>query len=144
MDSFSKAESIIRDLKDELELRQGATGFDTVRQTKDADGWPMLILSKSANEAAGQPVIGIHLKGDSAVSTDIFGNAIAALAPHTMKFAYEDTEVTDADLLHIMVLAARKHFKVALCQVAAVTEANTVAATPSVIIDDLLFRGKLG
>lgn len=153
MDSFAKAESIIRDLKDEFTLRtKGSATIDTVRQTRDAAGWPMLILSNGGVETAGSDVIAIRLKADSAVSTDIFGNAMAALAPHTMDVAYEldatgKPEPTNADLAMVMIVASRKSFKTALKALAdgtAVTPANVAAATADITVDGLLFPGKLG
>lgn len=153
MDSFSKADSIIRDLKDEFALRlAGSATIDTVREDKDASGWPMLFLSNGGNEAAGQPVIALRLVADDAVSKDIFGNSIKALAPHTMEVAYElnaasKPEPGNADLMVVLTVVARKHFKTALKQLAdgtAVTPANVVAASASITVDDLLFRGKLG
>lgn len=153
MDSFSKADSIIRDLKDEFALRlAGSATIDTVREAKDASGWPMLILSNGGVETAGSDVIALRLVADDAVSKDIFGNSIKALAPHTMEVAYEldaagKPEPTNADLMLVLTVVARKHFKTALKQIAdgtAVTPANVVAASAVITVDDLLFRGKLG
>jgi hypothetical protein len=90
--STAKAEALMRDLKDKLELRianAGSGRVDSIREAKDAQGWPMLILSDNANEAAGQPVIGLRLKGVSAVSKDVFGNDIIAAAPHALEIAWE-------------------------------------------------------
>lgn len=153
MDSFAKAEAIIRDLKDELALRlAGSSTIDTVRLTKDADGWPCLILSDGGTETAGANVIGIRVKADDAVSKDIFGNSIKALAPHTMDIAYEldangKPEPGNADVAVAMIAAVRKGMKVALKEIAdgtAVTPAAIEAAAATIVVDDLLFKGKLG
>ena len=92
--STSKAEAMARDLSDKLALRiagSAAGRVDTLRKAKDTNGWPVMFLSKTGNEAAGQPVIAIRISGADAVSKDIFGNAITAAAPHIAEIAYELT-----------------------------------------------------
>lgn len=91
MQSTAKAVALSRDLADKLAKRfpSGSAGLDTVRQAFDANGWPMIFLSHGANEAAGQPVVLVRIKGVDMVSKDIFGNATSAYAPHTLEFAYE-------------------------------------------------------
>lgn len=90
MKSTAKAEALLRDVADKLKVRfAGSATIDTVRATKDSAGWPMLICSDGGAEGAGAAVIAIRIKADDAVSTDVFGNALVAFAPHTLEFAYE-------------------------------------------------------
>lgn len=103
--STAKAEAMARDLKERLELRlEGSARIDTVREAKDANGWPMLFLSDAGNEAAGQPVIGLRIKAVDAVSKDVFGNNLVAFAPHELEFAYElDTTEAEPDRKDIAI-----------------------------------------
>jgi hypothetical protein len=97
--STSKAEAMTRDLAEKLALRiaGSASGrVDTLRQIKDANGWPVMILSDGGTETAGNPVIAIRIKGADAVSKDIFGNDIIAAAPHIAELAYE-LDATEAE-----------------------------------------------
>jgi len=88
--STAKAEAVVRDLKERLELRlEGSARIDTVREAKDANGWPMLFLSDGGTETAGNPVIGLRVKAADAVSKDVFGNDLTAFAPHELELAYE-------------------------------------------------------
>lgn len=92
MISQAKAVALSRDLADKLSKRfAGSATIDTVRQAFDVSGWPMIFLSDGANEAQGQPVVLIRIKGVDAVSKDIFGNATTAYAPHTLELNYELT-----------------------------------------------------
>ena len=57
--STAQADAKLRDLAERLQRKiEGSASIDTVRELRDADGWPMLILSDAANEAAGEPVNG--------------------------------------------------------------------------------------
>ena len=75
--STAKAESLLRDLKDRLELRGHA-----VVESKDAQGWPKLTLN--TDEAS------IRMEAVDAVSKDVFGNDNVAFAPHFIDFASRD------------------------------------------------------
>jgi hypothetical protein len=137
--STAKAEALIRDLKDKLELRIKGTPagrVDSIREAKDAQGWPLLILSDNSNEAAGQPVIGLRLKGVDAVSKDVFGNSIIAAAPHILEIAWEldgsNKPIPNAlDITKIAYEAIKLGTKVQIKQIAngtAVSEASMNAA----------------
>lgn len=152
MNSPAKAQAIMRDLADRLSKRLAAnSGINTARQANDANGWPMLILSAAGNEAEGQPVVALRIKGIPMVSVDVFGNPLTAYAPHTMEIAYELSATSNkalptlADVTTITYEAFKAGTQILLEQIAngtAVTEASMNAATPSVQLDDLYWPNK--
>ena len=151
MKSTAKAEATLRDVADKLKVRfAGSATIDTVAQAKDSNGWPMVICSKGGNVAAGQPVIALRMKAADAVSTDVFGNALVAFAPHALEVAYELTATdnaipTDADILKAEFEAIKTGVKIQLKELAngtAVTAANMDAATPSAEIEELYWPTK--
>lgn len=153
MKSTAKAESIMRDLKNELELRvKGSATIDTVRLAHDAEGWPMLILSDAGVETAGAAVIALRMKAVDAVSKDIFGNSLVAFAPHKMEMAWEldandKPTPADADVAMVTIVVAKKSICMQVKEIAngtAVDAAAMAAAAPIVQVDDLTFPTKLG
>ena len=150
--STSKAEAMSRDLADKLALRiagAGAGRVDTLRQAKDSDGWPVLFLSKSGNEAAGQPVMAIRIKGVDAVSKDIFGNSITAAAPHIAEVAYEldgtEAEPNRKDICKVLFELVKLGTKLQVKEIAdgtAVTVANMDAAAAAEEYDLLYWPTK--
>lgn len=149
MKSIAKADATMRDLKSALDQRVqgGQLDMTTVRAAKDANGWPMLILSIAGDETATNPVIAIRMKADDAVSKDIFGNANVAFAPHTIEIASEDAVPSRKDLAIVDAEVAKLQVKLAVKVMAAgdaVTEAHMDAATPVATIDWLQFPTKLG
>lgn len=151
MKSTAKAEALLRDVADKLAKRfAGSATIDTVRQAKDANGWPMLFLSDAGNEAAGQPVIALRIKAVPMVSTDVFGNATTAYAPHALEVAYELTAAnnpipSDVDLLTAEFEAIKTGVKIQLKELAntvAVTEAAIDAAAIAVELDELYWPNK--
>lgn len=149
MKSIAKADATMRELKSTLDQRVAGAQMNcnTVRQAKDAAGWPMLVLSVAGNEAEGQPVIAIRMKADDAVSKDIFGNANVAFAPHTIEIASEAGKPSRKDLAIVDAEVAKLQIKLAVKELAdgtAVTEANMDAAAPAAVIDWLQFPTKLG
>jgi hypothetical protein len=147
MKSTAKAEALLRDVADKLAKRFPTK---TIRQARDANGWPMLFASASGNEAAGQSVIALRISAVDAVSKDVFGNALVAFAPHTLEVAYELTAAndpipTDADVLTAEYEAIKTGVKIQLKEMAngtAVTAANMDAATPVVELEDLYWPTK--
>jgi len=137
--SLAKAEALVRDLKEKLELRlKGAAAgrVDTVREAKDSDGAPYLVLSDNGTETAGNPVIFIRIKQIDAVSKDVFGNAMSAYAPHICELAYEldssEAEPSRLDIIKVMFELAQLGIRTQVKQIAdgtAVTPANVDAAT---------------
>jgi hypothetical protein len=90
--NLAKAEALIRQLAEDLKVRTaGAPSgrVDTVREARDSDGYPYLVLSDNGVETAGNPVIFIRIKQIDAGSKDIFGNDLKAYAPHVCELAYE-------------------------------------------------------
>jgi len=148
----AKADNLMRELKDRLEKRlagAAAGRLDTVREAKDADGYPMLFLSDAGNEAAGQPVIALRIKQIDAVSKDVFNNSMKAYNPHVMEMAYEldatEAEPARKDILKVSQDVFRIGIKVQLKEIAdgtAVTEANINAAAVAEEYDDLYWPSK--
>jgi hypothetical protein len=142
MKSTAKAEACLRDLADKLALRFPTK---TIRQARDANAWPMLIVSASGNEAAGQSVIAIRMSAADAVSKDVFGNALTAFAPHTVEVAYELTAAdnpipSDADLFKTLYEVFKIGAKTQLKEIAnatAVSEASMNAAAVAAEVEDL-------
>jgi len=149
--SVDHAVGVARDLADRLSLRmknQTAPAINTVRQTMDENGYPILVLSSAANEAEGQPVIWVRLTNlfeqrlVSGVETspagapiDVFGNATLPFTPTVAQVAYELTsggapEPSTSDYSTVLFEIARTGVIVAQFAIAngtAVTEAAVVA-----------------
>ncbi len=142
MKSTAKAEALVRDLAERLKKRFPAK---TVRQARDAQGWPMVFISASGSEAAGQEVQAIRIKAVDAVSKDVFGNDLVAFAPHTLEHAYELAAAnnpipTDADIYTVAWEASKLGVKTQLKEIAnltAVSEASMDATAAAVELDDI-------
>lgn len=90
MQSAAKAEALMRDLADKLSKRYSkGPGLNSIRVANDANGWPMLFISRNGNEAVGNPVVAIRISNVDADSRDVFGNSTYAYAPHILELAYE-------------------------------------------------------
>lgn len=131
MKSLAKAESVIRTLKEKLNFRvSGSSSIDTVRETKDSNGWPMLFLSDGAVETAGNPVIAIRIKAQDAISKDILGNSLDAYTPHTLEFAYEldgtEGEPSRKDITKCFLECSKVGMKIEVKEIA---DATAVSAT---------------
>lgn len=141
MKSTAKAEALVRDLAEKLAKRLSGK---TVRQARDSQGWPMIVIS-GGNEAAGQEVQAIRIKAVDAVSKDVFGNDLVAFAPHTLEHAYELAAAnnpipTDADIYAVAWECSKLGVKTQLKELAngtAVTAANMDAASAAVELDDI-------
>lgn len=151
MKSLAKADALLRDVADKLKVRlAGSATIDTVRQARDAAGWPMLFLSDAGNEAAGQPVIALRIKAVDAVSKDVFGNDLIAFAPHKLEVAYELAAAnnpipTDVDILIAEFEAIKTGVAIQLKELAnttAVTAANMDAAAVAIELDELYWPTK--
>lgn len=148
--NIAKAQALVRELKERLELRlAGSARLDTVREASDTEGFPALILSDGGVETAGDPVIAIRIKQIDAVSKDVFNNAMNAYSPHVCEVAYEldgtEAEPDRKDLALVMWEVARNGVKVQIKEIAdgtAVTLAAMDAADPAEELDDLRHPNK--
>lgn len=148
--NIAKAEALVRELKERLELRlAGSARIDTVREARDSDGYPALFLSDGGTEAAGNPVIAIRIKQTDMVSKDVFGNDAKAYAPHVCEVAYEkdgtEAEPDRKDIEIAMWEIARNGVKVQVKEIAdgtAVTLAAMDAAAAALELDDLRWPNK--
>jgi hypothetical protein len=142
MKSTAKAEALLRDVADKLKKRFPSK---TIRSARDSAGWPMLFISDSGSEAAGQAVQALRIKAQDAVSKDVFGNDLVAFAPHALEHAWELTAAnnpipTDADIYAVAFEAVKTGVKIQLKELAngtAVTAANMDAASVAVELEDL-------
>lgn len=151
MKSLAKAEALMRDVADKLKVRYaGSATIDTVRQTRDAQGWPMIFLSDGGVETAGAAVIALRIKAVDAVSKDVFGNDLVAFAPHKLEVAYELTATdnpiaTDKDILVAEYEAIKTGVAIQLKEIAngtAVSATSMDAATPAIELDELYWPTK--
>jgi len=155
MSSTAKAIAVARDLAASLAIRfpAGGAGLNTVRQAFDANGWPMIFVSHDANEAAGQAVVAIRIKGVDMVSKDVLGNSLTAYTPHTLEFAYEMSATAGLPIPTSIQLAIANYqamnvgIRYQLKQIAnatAVTEASINAKSADADLDMLYWPTKLG
>ena len=126
MKSTAKSEKWFRDLKERLEFRiSGSSSIDTITESKDANGWPMLTLSDGGVVAAGNPVVLLRCKSIDGVSKDIFGNDLTAFNPHELEVAYEldgtEAEPSRVDLALIYCELFQMGIKVVIKEVADAT-----------------------
>jgi hypothetical protein len=150
--STAKAESIIRNLKQNLAFRmKGAAAgrVDTIREAKDSEGYPCLFLSDNGTETAGSPVIFIRCKQSDAVSKDILDQSLKAFAPHIVEIAYEmdalNSEPIALDIAMVMwevaPIGANTQIK-EIADATAVTIANVDAAAVAQDLDSVQWPTK--
>lgn len=120
--STAKAESLLRDLKDRLELRGYA-----VAESKDAQGWPKLTLN--TDEAS------IRMEAADAVSKDVFGNDLKAFAPHFIDFASRADAVGALEASEIMTEIS----KTGIEKVVVKTHATVLATAEAAAGDEIIF-----
>ena len=152
MKSVNKAQATMRDLKEKLDLRYAnGAAINSSRLAADASGWPMLFLSVSGNEAEGQPVIALRIKGLQVPAPDQFQQVQFAYAPHTLELAREDGAVAghgiplDSDLLKAMFECTKTGITVLEKEIAngtAVTEASMNAASVVNELNDLYWPNR--
>jgi hypothetical protein len=142
--NLAKAEALIRDLKDKLAKRSqnsAAGRVNSVREARDTQGYPFLVLSRDANEAAGQPVILIRIKQIDAVSKDIFGNDLNAYAPHICELAYEldgtEAEPSRLDIIMSMYELAALGIRIQVKQVADATAVTATSVDAAAVAEDI-------
>lgn len=139
--STAKAESLVRKLEEHLGFRLAKnSGLNTLRLAKDSQGWPALVLSEDGAEAATNPVIAIRIKGQDAVSPDIFGNSFAAFAPHECDVVYDAAAVSHKDLAIVMHEVTKLASKSQLREVAADAAVTVASADSAAIVAELEFE----
>lgn len=99
--SIDHCVGVARDLADRLSLRmKNSTTINTVRQTQDAVGYPILVLSHGGTETESNPVVWVRLTNlfeqiagvsPAGAPIDIFGNATLPFTPTVTQVAYELT-----------------------------------------------------
>lgn len=104
--SVDKAVGLARDLSDRLNLRlnnqTGSTALNSVRQSQDEWGYPIIVVSHAGVETESNPVIWIRLSNlfeqrlvggvetsPAGAPIDIFGNATLPFSPTVAQVAYE-------------------------------------------------------
>ena len=150
--SLDHAIGVARDLADDFQMRfANGTGINTVRQTQDANGWPMIFLSHNATETESNSVICVRLMNINVGAIDIFGNATLPFTPTQCEIAYELTSggapiPTTADYTDVVFQVTRTGVIVVNEPIAngtAVTEASmnaAQAAGPAQVLRDLDWR----
>jgi len=151
MQSVAKAQALVRDLADKLSKRYapGAAGLNSVRISKDANGWPMIFASHDGVETAGNPVLAIRISNVDMVSKDVFGGSTYAYAPHILELAYEldagAPEVSAADRAAADFESIKTGCRWQLKEIAdgtAVSAASMDAASPVADLDELYWPTK--
>lgn len=150
--SYAKAIAQSRDLADRLSKRYaGSATIDTVRQTTDSNGAPLIICSDGGTETAGSAVIAIRISPVGMVSPDVFGNTQSAFSPHVLEIAAELTATanklfpTIADFAIASYEAMNCGIRTQLKQTAntvAVTAANMDATAATADIESLNWPNK--
>ena len=151
--SIDHAVGVARDLADDFRMRfSNGAGINTVRQSQDANGWPMLFLSHNANEAEGQAVIALRLMNIDVGAKDVFGNASLPFTPTQCEIAYELSTVPGpfpsvSDYTVVVFQVARTGMIIVeevIANGTAITEAAMnaalAAATPAQILRDIDWR----
>jgi hypothetical protein len=151
MKSISKAQAEMRDLKEKLDLRYAnGAGINSSRLAADAQGWPMLFLSVSLNEAVAASVLAIRIKGLQMPAPDQFQQVQYAYAPHTLELAYElngagSPIVSESDLMKAMFESTKTGITILQKEIAngtAVSEASMNAAVVLSELNDLYWPNK--
>jgi hypothetical protein len=149
--SIDKSVALARDLSDAFKERfSNGAGINTVRQSQDAQGWPLIFLSHNANEAEAQSVICLRIKNIDVGALDVFGNSTLPFAPHQCEIAFELNGAgapipSTGDLTTVIFQVARTGVIVAEESIAngtAVSEAsmNAAAASASPVLRDIDWR----
>jgi hypothetical protein len=102
--SIDHAVGVARDLSDRLSLRlsnqTGGSQLNSVRQTQDEWGYPVIVVSHAASEIEGAPVVWIRVTNlyeqsgspeasPAGAPVDVFGNATLPFTPTVIQIATE-------------------------------------------------------
>lgn len=136
--STAKAQSLIRKLQEHLGFRlEKNAGLNTLREAKDANGWPALAISVDGNEAAEEPVCVIRVKSIDAVSPDIFGNSFSAFAPHNVDVVYDAAALSHKDLAIVLHEVTKLASKTQIREVAPDAAVTIASADSAAIVASL-------
>lgn len=144
--SVDHAVGVARDLADRLSLRfTNNTGLNTVRQTQDENGYPILVLSHNATETEGNSVVWIRIMNINVGAIDSFGNSTLPFTPTLSQIAYELSSggapiPTTSDFSTCLFEIARTGTVVseyAIANGTAVTETAVNAASPTTTLKDI-------
>lgn len=144
--STDHAVGVARDLADRLSLRfTNSSTINTITQSQDENGYPIIVATHNGNAAEGQPVVWIRLTNINVGATDIFGNSTLPFTPTLAQIAYELTsggapEPTVSDFSTCLFEIARTGCVVSQYAIAngtAVTEAAVNAASPTQTLKDI-------
>ena len=151
MQSAAKAEALMRDLADKLSKRYAnGSGLNSIRTANDAEGWPVIFISRNGNEAEGQPVVAVRISNVDAESRDVFGNSTYAYAPHVLELAYELAAAnkptpSTVDLAAVSFECIKTGVRLQLKEIAhgtAVTEASLNSASVAADLEELYWPTK--
>jgi len=103
--SIDHAVGIARDLADRLTLRLGnqtaGGALNTVTQSQDEFGYPVIFVTHGGSAAEGAPVVWMRITnlfeesaGAAGAPIDVFGNATLPFTPTVCQIAYEITAAT--------------------------------------------------
>jgi hypothetical protein len=109
--SVDHAVGIARDLADRLSLRfSNSSTINTITQSQDEFGYPIIVATHGGNASEGQPVIWIRLtnlfeyaNGANGAPIDIFGNPTLPFTPTVAQIAYELTS-GGAPILQLQII----------------------------------------
>lgn len=147
--SVDHSVGIARDLADRLSLRlgnqTGGSALNTVTQSQDENGYPILVVTHGGSAAEGAPVIWMRIWNINVGATDIFGNSTLPFTPTQIQFAYELTSggapiPATTDFSTCLYEVARTGTTVAEYAIAngtAVTETAVNAASPVLTLKDI-------
>lgn len=139
--STAKAQSLIRKLQEHLGFRlEKNAGLNTIRELKDANGWPALVISADGDESAEEPVCVIRAKGIDAVSPDIFGNPFTAFAPHDVDVVYDAAALSHKDLAIVLHEVTKLASKTKVREVAPDAAVTIASADSAAVVASLEFE----
>lgn len=129
MKSLAKSDALARNLAERLQFR----GFAVV-SSRDANGWPKLNLN--VDEAS------LTIIAADAVSTDIFGNALVAFAPHRIQFASRDNAMSTLKVSEIQLEVIKMGVEKMVVQTHATVLATAEAAAGTALTFDVQWPTK--
>lgn len=158
--STDHAVGVARDLADRLTLRLGnqtaGGALNTVTQSQDEWGYPIIVVTHGGTATEGNPVVWIRLTNlfeqsgspetsPAGAPVDIFGNATLPFTPTVTQIAYELTSggapiptVTDySTCLFEIARTGTVVQEYAITNGTAVTEASVTVATPLITLKDI-------